>query len=493
MSHWFRKGAVLALVSLAGAAAAQHMYYNDTGSGDIMINEIMVSATGPTTYYETLGWNNGAEAGGYTGIQDTPTGKNYIYSIWDPSNGQAITAVYYDPAGYVEPFGGEGTGLHFLDYGYPWALNQWYTLVTRAWDYNSHTYFGLWVQDQTAGTWRHMLTFDYPMASIRFNTYANSFLENYGGQSTGTTRHMNLQHGWKRYSGTTWGYFNQVYYDRPTTQANSGVSSNAYFMETGSSTVPVGSDTGYLYTTPTGSAPSFATGALSSVSLVYSNTTKQLTANWTTNATKSPQFGYNVQVYNNAGYTGSPVASKADTAPHIRTATVNTSSLADGVYYVKSTITDIFDQTSAAVGTSFGTAVPNAVGLSTGTATGAVSNMASSNNSYYQVASASNTVDYYAVFSGLGTGTVVGSSVTLELSATKTGSASIQAWNNSTSAWVTIGTASVGTSDATFSYTLPSSPTNYITSTGDAFVRVLMTRTNSFTLKNDYMRLTVTR
>jgi hypothetical protein len=46
---------------------SQHIWYNDNGTGDIMINEVLVTDTSTTSYYETLGWNQGGVAGGYTG------------------------------------------------------------------------------------------------------------------------------------------------------------------------------------------------------------------------------------------------------------------------------------------------------------------------------------------------------------------------------------------------------------------------------------------
>ena len=45
----------------------------------------------------------------------------------------------------------------------------------------------------------------------------------------------------------------------------------------------------------------------------------------------------------------------------------------------------------------------------------------------------------------------------------------------------------------TSTFALPSSPSQYLTSTGDAFIRVSMSRSSSFTLRNDYMRMTVNR
>ena len=66
----------------------------------IMVN---VSNTAPTTYYETLGWNQGENAGGYTGIQTaqdmTPY---YIFSLWNPTTtGESIQPVYVNPEGIV--------------------------------------------------------------------------------------------------------------------------------------------------------------------------------------------------------------------------------------------------------------------------------------------------------------------------------------------------------------------------------------------------------
>ena len=45
----------------------QHIWYNDKGSGDMMLNDVYIDSTASTSYYETLGWNQGGVAGGYTG------------------------------------------------------------------------------------------------------------------------------------------------------------------------------------------------------------------------------------------------------------------------------------------------------------------------------------------------------------------------------------------------------------------------------------------
>ena len=56
------------LLSRSTVVKCQHIWYNDNGSGDILINEVMVDSTATTSYYETLGWNQGGVAGGYTGM-----------------------------------------------------------------------------------------------------------------------------------------------------------------------------------------------------------------------------------------------------------------------------------------------------------------------------------------------------------------------------------------------------------------------------------------
>ena len=58
---------VLFVLSYACIGRSQHIWYNDAKAGDILINDVMVVNTSTTTYYETLGWNQGSVAGGYTG------------------------------------------------------------------------------------------------------------------------------------------------------------------------------------------------------------------------------------------------------------------------------------------------------------------------------------------------------------------------------------------------------------------------------------------
>lgn len=69
----------------------------------------------------------------------------YIFSLSNPTDSTLpIKPVYVNPEGSVSPFGGEGTGLHYLNYDTGWALNTCYRQVVRAWPYKGHTYYGMW-------------------------------------------------------------------------------------------------------------------------------------------------------------------------------------------------------------------------------------------------------------------------------------------------------------------------------------------------------------
>ncbi len=350
--------AVLTCLSATAAAGPSlHLWYNDIGAaGDILINDVYVAATGPTTSYETLGWNQGAEAGGYTGIQDHPSyGHLIIYLLWAPSNGQPITPVYAEPYALVEPFGGEGTGMHILTQpnlgGTGWNLGQWYTLLTRCWDYNSHTYFGLWLNNAATGAWKQIVTFDYPM-TVHFNYRAVAFLENWSGRYLAYNRQMRTRNGWKRNGNGSWIPFTQGTFDVGTT---GGVIDDYYSMEMGPSAVPnITADNRIQTLNAPTQTPAIAVGQLTSASAVYTQPTQTVTVAWIPNETTGPQFSYKIEIFNNAAFTGNPSITKTDIAPHIRSQAINVSSLPKNkTYYVRVRITDILDRTSNYATTSF--------------------------------------------------------------------------------------------------------------------------------------------
>lgn len=198
----------------ADRASSVWLRFNDEKSGDTIMQDIYVPKKGltPYTYYSVLNWNAGMEGGGYAGIQDHPDGRNFIFSIWDPSNGETITAPYAGEGTVVENFGGEGTGLKSWNFALGWEPDTWYTLVAKVWDENEHTFFGYWSQNKTTGKWTHLVTMDYPVAKVRFNSNTGTFIEDWLG--TGNhSRSALFSNGYKRSLDGSWEAFTQATFE----------------------------------------------------------------------------------------------------------------------------------------------------------------------------------------------------------------------------------------------------------------------------------------
>jgi len=332
---------------------SQHIGYNDLGTcGNILVGDVMINSTIDDTYYEVHGWNQGANAGGYTGIQTNPMGNDFIYSLWNPSNwtpaGPNITLVYAETGAEVGPFGGEGTGMHFLSQpskgGSSWKLNQWYTLFTRNWQNGKDTYFALWKLDQTAKAWTQLVTFSFPLARQCFSYGEISFLENYCGCNKTYTRFMFTKEMWKNYTTTGWQFLNHGSFDVNTT---GGVIKNSYYMETGPNAIPNihPSNSDQTVPTPSYHLPQISTGQLSSCSLSYSSDT--LTVNWVVITSTAPQFSYQIQIFDNSVFRGSPLITESAVVAHIRTLAINISSLPKSkTYHVRVRINDIMNRLS---------------------------------------------------------------------------------------------------------------------------------------------------
>jgi hypothetical protein len=346
-----------------GFSRAQHLNYPDNKEGDIVMNEVQVTAQTNCTYWESMGWNNGSDGGGYCGIQYSSGKPIFIFAIWDPSNHQPIKGVYSYPNSTVESFGGEGTGLHYLDKGVTggWKLNTWVRLVSRRWDYNNHSYFGYWSYDYGTKQWTHHITMDFPMANIRFNNYGtNSFLEDWCGSPQNYRKGL-YGNGYKRDMNGAWIPFTTAKYTGNSAaasdaKANGGVENGAYFMEFGGNTTKTVTN-GQTLTISIPSKPQLTIGQIASMDASYKK--DSLLVSWTTDNSKSPQFSYTIKVINKSG---TVMLTKTDRVPHLRKLAFNVSNLPTGTYTVRVSMLDIFDQPSNELDKEVIIDTPNGVG-----------------------------------------------------------------------------------------------------------------------------------
>lgn len=351
--------------------AGIHLNWSWSGSSDILMCQVQVPYTTVNTYYEVLGWGGaGSDGDGYAGIQSASQGNNFIYALWDPTNGQAIKSVYSYPKSTVENFGGEGTGMHILNYSIGWKANDWINIATRLWQYKGHTYFGYWTFNYTRNSWYHLITMDYPIAKINFSSSNGAFIEDWMGDLN-NKRAMNVKEGWSRTASTkkwnawTNGSFDHNNPDPYKSTYDWGVNGDHFFMNNGVGYTPSSTQTKFTLAA-SGASPSITIGQVTNVALNYTGLNKQLKVSWIVDSTKSPQFIYLIEVSLTADFSGANVLSKQDTTPHLRDTVLNTTGLADRKYYVRVSFTDIFDQKSNSIVKDFtiGTSgIKNIIGL----------------------------------------------------------------------------------------------------------------------------------
>ena len=106
--------------------------------------DITVTHSTNATYFKTVGWG----PGGYSGIQQTPdtrrvpSGKNFIFSMWDTTAGGVQSFSYVDQVNeeanvggktgvLLKKFAGEGTGQQ-MQIDYPWAIGDKSTIIIHA-------------------------------------------------------------------------------------------------------------------------------------------------------------------------------------------------------------------------------------------------------------------------------------------------------------------------------------------------------------------------
>ena len=349
-----------AIAQNQNAAPSSHMVFNDNFDGDIIVNQVRVPGTGEATYtyYETLGWRG--TAAGYAGIQAHPNGHNFIFSIWDnDAHNAPIQAVYTGHGTTTEEFSGEGTGLKSWNFDLGWQTDTWITQVARSWAVGDHTYMGYWVSKEDTNQWYHLITMDVAVANARFQGGTDAFIEDWL-QTGENARETQLKGGWKRKTNGDWFPFTSAIYSVNSwdlgedgrsynyrTNWDGGIASDEgdeyYFMKAGGAE-----------TTPTTTNPSTHASARSKVGVGFpeiSISSGQATADqtndilridWDVNTTTSPQFSYDIEVFD-FDISLDPLVTANAIAPEARHYEFSQSSFnSNGPLVVQLTLTDIF-------------------------------------------------------------------------------------------------------------------------------------------------------
>lgn len=199
---------------MSDVAPAVDLYFDDHADGNIILQDVQIplNASHVNTYYCALMFNNGKEGQGYCGLQDAAQGHDAIFSMWDSkSSGTHPTAAHLGPGTSQHRFGGEGTGLQTINYGFGWHDLRWYTFAVRAWPYGNHSRFGLWIHDQSAGKWHHHATIELPHANVKFSGGTGAFLEDWARDGN-YSRSVYFKNGYKHTTSGQWIPFKTVSY-----------------------------------------------------------------------------------------------------------------------------------------------------------------------------------------------------------------------------------------------------------------------------------------
>ena len=395
MNSMLRKTSSLAVLSLVfclgsilltpGVARANYAEFPDVGNAggaDIVVQELRWPYWNGG-YYNTwtdsyLEGSDGVNDQFYSGVPQpasgSPTQAAINYSFWSLGNPlhptDTISSKYSSPTTFPRQTIAEGTVLEDPGTWYFWQTNTWYRVAFRTWqpaDGTPHLgYAGEWIRDGASGIWYHTATAQLPFAVTSVNGWSG-FQENIGGGSSQPQRtdfrRLYYHHNGVWNSGINFHDYNQNGTNGESGPGygmvdNAGLITNsidgtnaAVYLET------CAKNPSYVGTiTNQGNGPSYvisqpATPTFLDPILVTnyggSVNSGQLLVQWQLPNTSSPQFAYQINVYTNAGYTGTVVATAYDNDPETRQKLL---SIPAGITpYPQLTIVDIFNQTNAPV------------------------------------------------------------------------------------------------------------------------------------------------
>ena len=229
-------------------ARSVHLWWHPSPPASAFYNEVKVERSTNGSYFCVCGFNHG-----YFGIQQGRDGnKIVIFSVWDPSNPQDLTArasdvptvkhvqvTYCDPAVATKRFGGEGTGQQSF-YQFPWEIGKTYKFLVTAKPDRDRTAYAGYVFDPRINRWKHLATFS-TLANGDLIKGPYSFDEDFrrDGRSVHEERSAYFSNGWLQTAGAQWQPITSASFSatsNPLTNIDAWSDNNGFGLATGGST-----------------------------------------------------------------------------------------------------------------------------------------------------------------------------------------------------------------------------------------------------------------
>jgi autotransporter-associated beta strand protein len=343
---------------------AQYHNYN-VASGSDCIVQTYRSPNLPSGIYDAIHEEYVSSSDGGSGyfyggmVQDPGNSRTLVqYVCWPASGGfapysqQIPTFAGTNMVGYAQI--GEGSSCAIKGYWPLFTSNLWSRFAVRYWqpaDGTPHLgYQGMWMKEPVSGNWYHVGTFLYPFAVTGINGMSG-WQENFSGY--GGDYLVDHAGGYYHKNGL-WQSANQVQFTSAghvgLIDANAAAESAVGPSYTASYNVPR-----TLILTGQPALPAFDPIVVSASSASVLGT--QLLVQWQMPLTSSPQLAFQVEVFNNPGYTGSPAVSFYEREPEARQKLLNIPGVATP--YVRLTLSDIFFNTNTPILLTPATATPS--------------------------------------------------------------------------------------------------------------------------------------
>ncbi|EEF63380.1 Ig-like domain-containing protein [Pedosphaera parvula] len=369
MRHLIAFALFLVIELLSLSARADYHYFTSVASGSDGIVQELRWPDWNSAYYNTWlsdNWTSSEGVSGYfySGLAlpsaGSPPGTTCLvnWSFWplnNPlNNTDTILPSYTSPTTFSAPTVAEGTILRAPGNWQVFQTNAWYRLAFRVWQPANGTphqaYAGQWLRDPATSNWYHVATVQLPFAATGIDGLMGFQEDATGGLLPQRTDYRNCYY----HKSGQWQMANQFKAYSRGQKENAGLIENntAAFYETcsASNASYVGALTNngqalYLTISNQPPTPAFDPIVVNNTSASISST--QLVVQWQTPATSSPQLAYQIQVFNNPGYTGTPAVVFYDRDPEARQKLLNLAGVTTP--YVLLTIMDIFDNTNAPI------------------------------------------------------------------------------------------------------------------------------------------------
>jgi len=288
-----------------------------------------------------------------------------VWSFWGHNKeGEPTRAIACSQYNYPAQYVGEGASGAIGGPAFSYMkAGRWYTMLLRVWsplgvENPDYSYMGRWTKDVENNRWHLYGVVRMPVAGTTLNG-GGGFLEDCAGAGR-SLRALHRRLGYGRKEGK-WHKTNTVKFQIPP----KGDSLDTYYyvgtiennqvlsMErtANSKLKPTGAQKEYLEMGKTHEVsvdqPDLPTLDTPEVKTVTAQSNgEQVLVSWEMTDSSSPQFAYKVEVFDNAGCEGEPVAVRQARMPHISDLLIR-AKVAD--LTVRVTLTDTFDQVAAPV------------------------------------------------------------------------------------------------------------------------------------------------